>query len=131
LYPPITFMPRVAQRAVVLGRRKFRRGALVMIAPWTLHRHERYWRDPDRFDPERFLGEREKEIESGTYIPFGQGPHTCIGAGFASLEAALIIASLVRDFDFEVAGTAPVRPVARLTTRPAQEISVRVRRHRA
>lgn len=131
LYPPITFMPRVAQRAVVLGRRKLRRGALVMIAPWTLHRHERYWPDPDRFDPERFLGEREKEIESGTYIPFGQGPHTCIGAGFASLEAALIIASLVRDFDFEVAGTAPVRPVARLTTRPAQEISVRVRRHRA
>lgn len=131
LYPPITFMPRVANQPVALGRRKLRRGALVMIAPWTLHRHERHWPEPDRFDPERFLGGRERDVEPGTYIPFGQGPHTCIGAGFATVEAALIIASLVRDYDFEVVSTEAVRPVARLTTRPASEISVRVRRHRA
>lgn len=129
LYPPITFMPRVAEQAVQLGRKRLRRGALVMIAPWTLHRHEKYWPDPDRFDAERFLGDREREIQPGTYIPFGQGPHTCVGAGFATLEAALIIASLVRDFDFEVVGEQSVRPVARLTTRPANEISVRVTRH--
>ena len=129
LYPPITFMPRVAEKAVKLGKHKLRRGALVMIAPWTLHRHEKYWPDPDRFDPERFLNGRERDILPGTYIPFGQGPHTCVGAGFASLEAALIIASLVRDFDFSVVGDQSVRPVARLTTRPAQEINVVARRH--
>lgn len=129
LYPPITFMPRVAERPVTLGGKKLRRGALVMVAPWTLHRHELYWDQPDRFDAERFLGAREKEVQPGTYIPFGQGPHTCIGAGFATLEASLIIASLVRDFEFDVVGDQSVRPVARLTTRPAQEISVRVRRH--
>ena len=129
LYPPITFMPRVAQRAVQIGPKKLRRGALVMIAPWTLHRHEKYWPNPDVFDPERFLGEREQEIVPGTYLPFGQGPHTCVGAGFASLEASLIIASLVRDFDFETVGDPVVRPAARLTTRPAQEIFIRARRH--
>ncbi|MEO0465024.1 MAG: cytochrome P450 [Pseudomonadota bacterium] len=129
LYPPITFLPRVAARDVRLGDRKIRRGALVMIAPWTLHRHEHYWTDPDRFDAERFLGSREAEIRPGTYIPFGQGAHTCVGAGFATLEAALIIASLVRQFDFHIEGEPSVRPVARLTTRPAQEISVRVQRH--
>lgn len=130
LYPPITFMPRVAETAVRLGRRRLRRGALVMIAPWTLHRHEKYWPDPDRFDAERFLGSREREVVPGTYIPFGQGPHTCVGAGFATLEAALIIASLVRDFDFRVVGAHTVRPVARLTTRPVREISVIAQRHR-
>ncbi|MCR9270043.1 MAG: cytochrome P450 [Hyphomonadaceae bacterium] len=130
LYPPITFMPRVAEQATELGGKKLRRGALVMIAPWTLHRHETYWPEPDRFDAERFLGTREREVQPGTYIPFGQGPHTCIGAGFATLEASLIIASLIRDFEFEVVGEQAVRPVARLTTRPAQEISVRVKRHR-
>ncbi|MEL7041296.1 MAG: cytochrome P450 [Pseudomonadota bacterium] len=129
LYPPITFMPRVAEKPVQLGTRKLRRGALVMIAPWTLHRHERYWSEPDRFDAERFFGAREREVQPGTYLPFGQGPHTCIGAGFATLEAALIIASLVRAFDFEIVGDQAVRPVARLTTRPAEEISIRVRRH--
>jgi len=129
LYPPITFMPRVAEKPVQLGGKKLRRGALVMVAPWTLHRHEAYWSEPDRFDAERFLGAREKQVQPGTYIPFGQGPHTCIGAGFATLEASLIIANLVRDFEFDVVGEQTVRPVARLTTRPAQEISVRVRRH--
>lgn len=130
LYPPITFMPRVAQQAVRLGKRKLRKGALVMIAPWTLHRHETYWSEPDRFDAERFLGYREREVQPGTYIPFGQGPHTCVGAGFATLEAALIIASLVRDFDFHIVGEQSVRPVARLTTRPAKEISVIAQRHK-
>jgi cytochrome P450 len=130
LYPPITFMPRVAQQAVRLGKRKLRKGALVMIAPWTLHRHETYWSEPDRFDAERFLGDREREVQPGTYIPFGQGPHTCVGAGFATLEAALIIASLVRDFDFHIVGEQSVRPVARLTTRPAKEISVIAQRHK-
>lgn len=129
LYPPITFMPRVAERAVQLGPKKLRRGALVMVAPWTLHRHELYWPNPDQFDAERFLGDREREVEQGTYMPFGQGPHTCVGAGFATLEAALIIASLGRDFDFHVVGEQSVRPVARLTTRPAQEITVRAQRH--
>ncbi|MEO1304850.1 MAG: cytochrome P450, partial [Pseudomonadota bacterium] len=129
LYPPITFMPRVAEQSVQLGTRKLRRGALVMIAPWTLHRHEKYWPDPDRFDAERFLGDRERDVAPGSYIPFGQGPHTCVGAGFATLEAALIIASLVRDYDFHVVGEQSVRPVARLTTRPAQEISVIAERH--
>ncbi|MEO1361126.1 MAG: cytochrome P450 [Pseudomonadota bacterium] len=129
LYPPITFMPRVAEGPVQLGGKKLRRGALVMIAPWTLHRHAKYWSEPDRVDAGRFLGARETEVEPGTYIPFGQGPHTCIGAGFATLEASLIIASLIREFDFEVVGDQSVRPVARLTTRPSQEINVRVKRH--
>jgi cytochrome P450 len=129
LYPPITFMPRVALKNTVIGGRKVKRGALVMIAPWTLHRHKRYWTNPDQFDPDRFVGAREKEIASGTYIPFGLGPHTCVGAGFAQVEATLIIAELARRFDFEVADAGKVRPAARLTTRPARQISCRVRKH--
>jgi cytochrome P450 len=129
LYPPITFMPRVALKDTVIGGRKVKRGALVMIAPWTLHRHKRYWTNPDLFDPDRFTGAREKEIGSGTYIPFGLGPHTCVGAGFAQVEATLIIAELARRFDFEVSEAGKVRPAARLTTRPARQISCRVRRH--
>jgi len=122
LYPPITFLPRVAMTPCQVGRRKLRRGALVMISPWTLHRHERYWHNPNSFDPERFLPHREAEIGAGTYIPFGQGPHTCIGAGFAQAEASLIIAELVRHFDLSLEDNQRVRPAARLTTRPAQPI---------
>ncbi len=129
LYPPITFMPRVALKDTVIGGRKVKRGALVMIAPWTLHRHKRYWQNPDAFDPDRFTGAREKDIADGVYIPFGLGPHTCVGAGFAQVEATLIMAELVRRFDFEALEPHKVRPAARLTTRPAHQIMCRVQKH--
>ena len=79
-----------------LGSRRIKRGALVIVAPWVLHRHKAYWRDPDLFDPDRFSSERENEITSNAYIPFGLGPRICSGAAFASVEAVLIIASLIR-----------------------------------
>jgi len=125
LYPPITFLPRVALEAASVGPRRLRRGALVMISPWTLHRHSRYWDEPHAFRPERFLPENEDSIQPGTYIPFGSGPHTCVGAGFALAESILIIARLARRFDFTVQDPQRVRPAARLTTRPAEQILCR------
>ncbi|MEM6460544.1 MAG: cytochrome P450 [Pseudomonadota bacterium] len=129
LYPPITFMPRVAMRSGRIGRYRVKKGALLMIAPWTLHRHDDYWQNPDAFDPDRFMPERENDIVPHAYIPFGTGPHTCVGAGFAGVESALILARLSRLFDFEMLNASSVRPAARLTTRPAEQISMRVRLH--
>ncbi len=126
LYPPITFMPRVALQDTTVGPRRLRRGALVMISPWTLHRHRDYWTDPHAFRPERFLPENENELVEGAYIPFGQGPHTCVGAGFAQTESLLIIAELVRAFDFAAIDPGRVRPAARLTTRPKEQVFCRV-----
>ena len=97
-----------------------------MIAPWVIHRHCDYWDDPDLFDPDRFLPEREKTIRPGTYMPFGLGPRVCVGAGFAGVESALILARIARRFDFSVENADKVRPVARLTTRPAEQIKCRV-----
>lgn len=128
LYPPITFLPRVALEPVTLGGMKLPRGALVMVSPWLLHRHHLYWKEPDRFDPDRFLPERESEITSGAYIPFGLGPRVCAGAAFATVEAVLIIAELARRFDFELDGDDTVQPAARLTTRPVEQIMLKARR---
>ncbi|MBO9424029.1 cytochrome P450 [Labrenzia sp. R4_1] len=129
LYPPITFLPRVAMQGTRIGKYKVRKGALLMISPWTLQRHGDYWPDPDRFDPDRFLPPREQEVVQGAYIPFGAGPHTCVGAGFAAVESALILARLTREFDFLPENADAVRPVARLTTRPAEQIYVRLKSH--
>jgi cytochrome P450 len=122
LYPPITFIPRVAADATRIGRYRVKRGAMIMIAPWTIHRHEKLWRDPHRFDPDRFSPEREHELVPGAYMPFGFGPRICVGAAFATLEATLILARLFRRFDFTVRDAGRVEPVARLTTRPKHEI---------
>jgi cytochrome P450 len=126
LYPPITFMPRVATRETTIGGRRLRKGALVMVAPWTLHRHAKWWDEPHAFRPERFLPEHEKELVQGAYIPFGQGPHTCVGAGFAQTESVLILAELVRHFDWSLAPGQSVRPAARMTTRPASQVMIHV-----
>ena len=107
LYPPITFMPRVALREATVGGRHLRKGALVMIAPWTLQRHSKWWPDPHAFKPERFLPEQEATLVQGAYIPFGQGPHTCVGAGFAQTESVLILAELVRRL---IGCLSPVKP---------------------
>ncbi|MBI3789898.1 MAG: cytochrome P450 [Gemmatimonadetes bacterium] len=128
LYPPITFLPRVAAADTTIGDRRVRKGTMVMIAPWSIHRHERLWRNPDRFDPDRFDASRDGEITPGAYLPFGAGPRVCIGAGFATLEASLVIARLVRRYDFVAEDPGSVWPLARLTTRPAHEITVRVTR---
>jgi cytochrome P450 len=131
LYPPITFMPRVALEDARIGGRKVKRGALIMISPWVMHRHLSLWKDPDAFDPDRFSPEREAELPEWGYIPFGQGPRICVGQAFAHTEAVLMLAELLRRYDFEPLAPGTVRPVARLTTRPETQILCRIRRRHA
>jgi len=146
LYPPITFLPRVTTAATTIGGRRVKRGAMIMISPWTAHRNARLWSNADRFDPDRFereeasgeasgqasvrdAGDADDAERRGPMMSFGIGPRVCVGASFATTEAVLIIARLVRRYDIEALDPDAVRPVARLTTRPAVEITCRIRRH--
>lgn len=126
LYPPLSFIPRVAINAGQVGDVSFPEGAMMLISPWLLHRHRHLWADSDRFDPDRFLGEREKTIPSGAYIPFGMGPRVCIGAAFALLEATLILARIVSRYDIRIEHAERVQPAARLTTRTANGMNARL-----
>ncbi len=128
LYPPITFLPRVAMEKTRIGTLTARRGAMIMVSPWTIHRHRKLWKAPELFDPDRFDASREAELTPGAYLPFGVGPRVCAGAGFAQVESALIIARLARRYDFTALSPAKVQPVARLTTRPSRQIMARVSR---
>ncbi len=126
LYPPITFIPRVAAEATRIGPCRVRKGAMIMIAPWAIHRHADHWDNPDAFDPDRFSAEADRTRTPGTYMPFGYGPRICVGAGFAGIESALILARFARRFDVTVEHPERVRPVARLTTRPKEQIMIRL-----
>ncbi|MEM6489867.1 MAG: cytochrome P450 [Pseudomonadota bacterium] len=130
LYPPVTFLARVAARDARIGDLAIPRGAMVLVSPWTLHRCEGLWPAADRFDPDRFAPGREEAIPAGASIPFGLGPRLCIGTAFATMEAVLILAAWIRRWDLEVEAPERVRPVARLTTRPAREIRFRLRPRR-
>lgn len=128
LYPPITFIPRVAAESTRIGDYRVKKGAMIMVSPWTAHRNALLWRDADRFDPDRFDAASGETEDRGVLMSFGLGPRVCVGAAFATIESGLILARLARRFDFVIENPRAIRPVARLTTRPATDIRVRVRR---
>ena len=82
----------VLMSRVALGRRsrsgstRFAAGSVVTISPYVTHRNPRLWKDPLRFNPERFTPDRIKSRHRFTYLPFGGGPRICIGRGFAMAE---------------------------------------------
>jgi cytochrome P450 len=117
LYPPAYGIFRVARKSDVAGGITIPKGAIVMVAPWLLHRHRRFWRDPDRFDPTRFLP-GAAQPDRFVYLPFGIGPRVCIGAQFALTEATLVLARLVQAFEIRRADSRSVTPVAAITVRP-------------
>jgi cytochrome P450 len=63
-----------------------------------MHRHPRYFEDPDKFDPDRWDNDLEKRLPRGVYLPFGNGPRICIGKSFAEMEMVLIIATIAQKY---------------------------------
>jgi unspecific monooxygenase len=91
--------------------------AVVMIAPWVLHRHHAFWSDPGTFNPARFMPDAPPPPRFA-FMPFGAGPRICVGAQFAMAEAVLVLAALVQWFHIGLRDTRPVLPVAVVTTQP-------------
>jgi cytochrome P450 len=118
LFPPAAAISRLAKMPMTLGDIQIGAGARVHIPIYTLHRNEKLWANPNAFDPDRFAPERAKTYSRYAYLPFGGGPRICIGASFAMLEAAVILASLVRAFRFAAVPGHRPKPVARVTLRP-------------
>lgn len=126
LYPPVAIISRIAREADELRGYAIEPGDLIVVSPWLIHRHDKFWQDPEQFRPERFLPENEKAIAANTYLPFGVGPRVCTGSGFAHTEAVLILGSLMRRFRFETLQPEKVQPALRVTVRPEKAIRARV-----
>jgi len=113
LYPTIWVLERRAIEEEALGGYRIPKGSSVLVSPYVLHRHPDHWDDPGRFDPSRFLG----DVEHAAYLPFGMGPHTCLGMHFAMSEAVVILAVLLSRFRLSTLSSEPVKPIAGLTLR--------------
>lgn len=118
LYPPVASLSREALGPDDLCGRRIRKGTLILIAPWVLHRHRLLWEEPDCFDPRRFLPGQRETIDRYAYLPFGAGPRVCIGMGFALQEAVIILAKIMQQFRLSGVASHVVRPVQHITLRP-------------
>ncbi len=117
LYPPVPMMVRENLREEVFRERRIKVGSQIVLSPWHLGRHQRFWDKPDVFDPDRWDRPETKQPAREAYIPFSTGPRVCSGAGFAMVEGVLLLAMLVKAFKFNVVeGKVPV-PAAHLTVR--------------
>jgi cytochrome P450 len=114
LYPPAHTMAREPIASdFVLGHR-IPAGAIVLIVPWLLHRKASLWKDPHRFNPDRFAIEPPRFA----YIPFGAGQRICIGAVFAMTEAILILAMVAQRYRLRLKPGHPIEPQGLITLRP-------------
>lgn len=111
LYPSAPMIGRSAARSDRIGDHDVPAGAQVVLSPWVTHRHPQFWDEPERFRPERFAPEAERDRHRYAWFPFGGGPRACIGQSLSLLEGVIALAVLVRDFDI----TAPPGRVARTT----------------
>ena len=126
LYPPIAAISRVANGSDSLGGTSIKRGSIVVISPYVLHRHRLLWDRPDVFDPTRFIGSARMKINRFAYLPFGAGLRTCIGSSFALQEATIVLATIVKYFNLEVAAGYLATPLLRVTLRPAGGLPMKV-----
>ncbi|WNB76267.1 cytochrome P450 [Methylomonas koyamae] len=125
LRPPVgVIMRKIRQDAEVEGYR-LAAGSLALINIFNLHHHPQFWKDPERFEPERFLGNQSRRF---AFMPFGAGERICIGNHFALLESQLLLSLIVRNYAIELLdpGEADMEMVVSL--RPKGGLPVRLKR---
>lgn len=96
LLSPVAFTARTAARGATLGGHPIPERADVYISPLVTHRLPELYERPNHFLPERWL--KGEPPSSWAYLPFGAGPHVCVGASLAALEVRLTLAMLLQRF---------------------------------
>ncbi|GAB2861513.1 cytochrome P450 [Lentzea nigeriaca] len=92
LCPPAVVSARVAAQPFEFGGKKIKQGAFLLYSPYVTHRLAEVWPDPLRFDPDRW----ERKPAPHEFLPFGGGPHRCIGAGLATTELTVMLKALLQ-----------------------------------
>jgi len=80
-----------------LGDFRIPHGYTVMIAIANVHANADMFPNPERFDPDRFVGTRTPTA----WVPFGGGTRRCIGAAFANVEMDVVLRTILRHFVIE------------------------------
>lgn len=126
LFPPAYMMARTNVESVRFGEYEIPPGRTILASQWVMQRDARFFDEPERFLPERWLDGLMERLPDGVYFPFGDGPRRCIGQGFALLETALVIAALAQKFQFRLVPGHPVVPEPLVTLRPKYGIRMQI-----
>lgn len=122
LFPPLPIVVRRAVTSHESPAGPVRKGDVVFVSAYVIHRHEAYWPDPNAFRPERFLGEKPSAL---AFAPFGQGPRRCPGA---AMGAAILTEALAQTLRHGIPRliSSPPSVQGSLTLRPDRKVVMRL-----
>jgi cytochrome P450 len=123
LYPPVWILARQTKADSRIGSHAVPPGTVIFVSQWVVHRDDRFFTEPLRFAPERFL---EPVAPRHAYFPFGAGTRQCIGESFAWMEGTLVLAEIVRRWRLHLLTDVEPSLTAKVTLRPATPVIVRV-----
>jgi cytochrome P450 len=128
LHPAGVVNPREAAVDVTVGGYLIPKGTLILWSPHLAGRDANAWRDPLRFDPDRFadLDDDQRALADMAWVPFGRGSRNCIGFALAQMELTLIIARLAQRLDVRSVSSDVPEPVGMVVNRPAGGAPMRV-----
>ncbi len=120
LHPAGLIGARVAAGDLNLGQHRISKGTLIVWSPYLAGRDDSVWADPLRFDPDRHrdMTPEQKAVTDQTWVPFGRGPHMCIGFVLAHMELTLVLARLAQRLDLTPTSSKVPRPVGMVVNRP-------------
>ncbi|CAH1115586.1 unnamed protein product [Psylliodes chrysocephalus] len=101
LYPSVPFIGRTMEEDTIVGGYLIPKNTPTNIHIFDIHRNEKHWPDPEKFDPDRFLPENCVNRHPFAYAPFSAGPRNCIGQRFAILELKAVLCGILRNFILE------------------------------
>jgi enediyne biosynthesis protein E7 len=128
LYPPGWLLSRRTIEADVLGGYPVPAGTNVLLPLYLLHRHPRFWKEPESFRPERFAPEHEAERPRFAYMPFAAGPRHCIGESFALYEMLMHLYKVARHYRLVYLPDKPLELEAQINLRTRHPLHMRLER---
>ncbi|HTY71869.1 MAG TPA: cytochrome P450 [Actinomycetes bacterium] len=129
LFPPAWVMGRTVTSDARFGEWRVPAGSTVAVSPLLMQHDERWFPEPERFDPQRWLDERKDTVPRYAYIPFGTGPRSCIGEQFAWMEAVTVLATVAARVALRPVTGHTVTPQFRVTLRPGNGMPMTVVRN--
>jgi cytochrome P450 len=126
LRPSIWWFARVAINDDEIAGQPIKAGTTVFISQYLIHTLPSIWRNPDTFDPDRFLPENIAKRPKFAYFPFGAGPRVCVGSSFAMMEMQFTLAMIFRQFDVNITSDADPEIGSLITLKPRDDIRARV-----
>ncbi|KAK9736116.1 Cytochrome P450 [Popillia japonica] len=125
LYPSVPTIARMTSEDMKIDQYLIPKGVTIALHIYDVHRNPKYYPNPEKFDPDRFLPENLKDRHPYAYIPFSAGPRNCIGQKFALAEEKVVLSYILRNFKVTSTQTIDnVNPVQDIVLRPSEGLFV-------